>query len=103
LADIQAKLKELLDELVVVSVRELHLARWSHWMNVSAMVGTLVTTAIAVVLWIHAEKLLPDNRAAGSAARRHSFTRYVSEAAGEMQLTLQKAQCGRCSNPRNQD
>ena len=49
MADISAKLQSLLRELSENRARELRLARWSHWFNVSAMFTTLLTTGIAVV------------------------------------------------------
>ena len=49
MADISAKLQSLVRELNENRARELRLARWSHWLNISAMFTTLVTTGIAVV------------------------------------------------------
>jgi hypothetical protein len=49
MADLGEKLKLLSNELDTNSARELHLARWSHWLNVGAMAATLLTTGVAVV------------------------------------------------------
>jgi hypothetical protein len=55
---IDQKLKKLLEELEQASNRQLALARWSHWLNVSAMVLTMLTTGAAV-----AYGLYPDAKA----------------------------------------
>jgi hypothetical protein len=50
---IDQKLKKLLEELEQVGKRQLTLARWSHWLNVSAMVLTLLTTGAAVAYGLY--------------------------------------------------
>jgi hypothetical protein len=49
MADAAANLKALLMDLEEKREKELHYARWSHWLNVGAMVLTLITAGVAVV------------------------------------------------------
>ena len=48
MAETTSKVQKLLGELKAKSGRELKLARWSHWLNVCAMLLTLVTAGSAV-------------------------------------------------------
>ncbi len=48
MAETAVKIKKLLDELKQKSARELKLAQSSHWLNVCAMLLTLITTGAAV-------------------------------------------------------
>jgi hypothetical protein len=64
MADLYEKLKIPLRELGKNCSRELRLARWSHWLNISAMIATLVTTGVAVIYGLipHHRKLRPHLR-----------------------------------------
>jgi hypothetical protein len=48
MADISSKVQKLIGELKDKSKRELALAKWSHWLNIGAMLLTLATTGAAV-------------------------------------------------------
>src|SRR5215467_10115479 len=46
------KFQMLIDELITKQARELKLARWSHWLNVSTMLLTLLATGATVIYGI---------------------------------------------------
>ncbi|MBZ5673582.1 MAG: hypothetical protein LAP61_04990 [Acidobacteriia bacterium] len=52
MAEIAGKVQRLLSELNQRSAKELKLARWSHWLNICAMLLTLITTGAAVAYGI---------------------------------------------------
>ena len=48
MTDPHNRVQKLADELMSKKAKELKLAQWSHWLNVAAMVLTLMATAVAV-------------------------------------------------------
>jgi hypothetical protein len=60
---IPPRVKKLSDELKDKAVRELSLAKWSHWLNIAAMLLTLLATGATVIYG-----LLPNHSSATTAA-----------------------------------
>jgi|SRR5215510_3591342 len=63
MAEISAKVQKLSSELRDKKARELTLAQWSHWLNICAMVLTLIATGAAVTYG-----LLPNHSSQVTAA-----------------------------------